>query len=275
MRRDRRARSGRTAGAAHPDGQRRAIDDVLPVRRDGAVAGVAGDGRPGRGAGGHLPLAHRDRGLPVAHRHLLRRRAGRALRAGLHPRAGRRRGPVVPHRGRRGNRGAGPGRRWRARRRGRPDDSRSRRTCLGRREQPSTTSVPAVDTPPTARCPSCPRRIIKEYAHHGYRCSHPHHPAHLHRRREGRRGLRRHARRPAGRPRRPAPGPARPADQGRCAAPVRQRLHQRRGRALPRLAGREARRRRQRDDPARRRRWRVRVRGAARRPRRPRRAQRG
>ncbi len=45
-----------------------------------------GDGRQRRGAGGHLPLAHRHRGLPVAHRHLLRVRAGRPLRAGLDPR---------------------------------------------------------------------------------------------------------------------------------------------------------------------------------------------
>ena len=54
------------------------------------------------------------------------------------------------------------------------------------------------------------------------------------------------------------PGPARAAGRGRRAAPLRQRLRQRRGRPLPRRAGHPARRRRHRDDPARRRRRRRR-----------------
>ena len=40
-----------------------------------------------RGAGRRLPLAHRHRGLPEPHRHRPGQRAGRALRAGQHPRA--------------------------------------------------------------------------------------------------------------------------------------------------------------------------------------------
>ena len=57
-----------------------------------STCGAARHGRPRRGAGGHLPLAHRDRGLPVAHstsRYVRPEPATRALRAGLHPRAGR------------------------------------------------------------------------------------------------------------------------------------------------------------------------------------------
>ena len=38
---------------------------------DGAAQGVAGDGRGRRGARRHLPLAHRHRGLPEPHRHLV------------------------------------------------------------------------------------------------------------------------------------------------------------------------------------------------------------
>ena len=41
-----------------------------------------------------LPLAHRDRGLPVAHRHLLRLRARRPLRARVHRECGNDDGPV-------------------------------------------------------------------------------------------------------------------------------------------------------------------------------------
>ena len=40
--------------------------DVLRVRLHRAARALQGDGRPRRGAGGGLPLAHRDRGLPVA-----------------------------------------------------------------------------------------------------------------------------------------------------------------------------------------------------------------
>ena len=95
----------RPARAVHPHGQRRPLAHVLRVRLDGPAAALPRDGRPRRGAGGHLPLAHRHRGVPVAHRHLLRLRAERPLRAGVDPGAGTRRArraPLVPHRGRRG-----------------------------------------------------------------------------------------------------------------------------------------------------------------------------
>jgi len=55
---------------------------------------------------------NRDRGVPVPHRHLLRQRARRALRPGLHRRHRRPRRvpvPLVPHRGRRGHGGGRPG----------------------------------------------------------------------------------------------------------------------------------------------------------------------
>src|SRR3712207_9469858 len=49
-------------------------------RSRGPSAAVPGDGRPGRGAGGDLPLAHRHRGPALADRHQLRLGAERALR---------------------------------------------------------------------------------------------------------------------------------------------------------------------------------------------------
>src|SRR5260370_281330 len=70
--RDRRGAGGqgppRAAGA---DDERGAVADLLPVRLGRATPVVAGDGRSGRGAGRHLPLTHRDRGVPVADRYLL------------------------------------------------------------------------------------------------------------------------------------------------------------------------------------------------------------
>ncbi len=69
-----------------------------------------------RGAGGGLPLAHRDGGLPVPHRHRPGHGAERALRAGLHTRARESDGPgrvpvlsgswtAIRDRGGRGDRG--------------------------------------------------------------------------------------------------------------------------------------------------------------------------
>ena len=101
----RRAGGLRPTGTVHRDAQRRAVADLLPVRLRRATEGVAGDGRRRRGAGRHLPLAHRHRGLPEPHRHLLRVRAGRALRADLHPRPRRARAAQLPHRRRRRHRG--------------------------------------------------------------------------------------------------------------------------------------------------------------------------
>ena len=76
----------RPSDPVRPDGQRGALADLLRVRLGRSAPALQGDGGQRRGAGGHLPLAHRDRGLPVAHRHLLCLRAERPLRAGLHPR---------------------------------------------------------------------------------------------------------------------------------------------------------------------------------------------
>ena len=48
---------------------RGALHVCLRVRLRRPAAALPGHGLPRRGAGGDLPLAHRDRGLPVAHRH--------------------------------------------------------------------------------------------------------------------------------------------------------------------------------------------------------------
>src|SRR5439155_2533714 len=109
--RDRRGRDRfGPAGPARTDGQRGALPDVLPVRLDRAVAGVDADGRPRRGTDRHLPLAHRDRGIPVADRRGHRRLPGLALPAGVDPRPGNRGDPLVPHRGPEGDRGTGTNR---------------------------------------------------------------------------------------------------------------------------------------------------------------------
>ena len=68
VRRHRRPRRLGPPRALRPDGQRRSVADVLRVRLDGPAAPVPRHGRPRRGARRHLPLAHGDRGLPVAHR---------------------------------------------------------------------------------------------------------------------------------------------------------------------------------------------------------------
>ena len=86
----------RPARAVHPDAERRALADLLRVRLGRPAAALPRDGRPRRGAGRRLPLAHGDRGLPLADRHLLRLRAGGALRAGLDPRAPESTAPRVP-----------------------------------------------------------------------------------------------------------------------------------------------------------------------------------
>ncbi|CAA9309269.1 MAG: CysO-cysteine peptidase, partial [uncultured Friedmanniella sp.] len=82
-------RGDRRAGrVGHPDAvrahdERGPVADLLPVRPHRAAPALPGDGRRGRGDRRGLPLPHRDRGLPVAHRHRLRRRAAGALRPGL------------------------------------------------------------------------------------------------------------------------------------------------------------------------------------------------
>ncbi|CAA9212274.1 MAG: CysO-cysteine peptidase, partial [uncultured Blastococcus sp.] len=113
LRRRRRTRGQRPSRTVHPDAQRRPLADLLRVRLRRPAAALPGDGRPGRGAGGDLPLPHGHRGPSLAHRRQLRLRAERALRAGLHPgarqphRPGRRRGgvPQLPHRRRPDHRG--------------------------------------------------------------------------------------------------------------------------------------------------------------------------
>ena len=59
--------------ALHPDAERRPLAHVLRVRLGRPAQALPRDGRPRRGAGGHLPLAHRHRGLPLPHRHLATR----------------------------------------------------------------------------------------------------------------------------------------------------------------------------------------------------------
>ncbi len=85
----RRRRQGRPGHPGDRHGERRAVADVLPLRRAGAAAGLAQHGRRRRGAVRDLPLAHRDRGPPLAHRHRAGRRARRALPAGVDPRPSR------------------------------------------------------------------------------------------------------------------------------------------------------------------------------------------
>ncbi|CAA9384301.1 MAG: Sulfur/cysteine carrier protein CysO, partial [uncultured Nocardioidaceae bacterium] len=78
----------------------------------------------------------------------------------------------------------------------------------------------------------------------------PDHPAHAHRRQQDRRGQRRHAGRAHRRPRQPALGPEEPPrHRGGQAAPLRQRLRQRRGRALHRRPGHPGQGRRLGDHP--------------------------
>ncbi|CAA9239311.1 MAG: Sulfur/cysteine carrier protein CysO, partial [uncultured Blastococcus sp.] len=84
----------------------------------------------------------------------------------------------------------------------------------------------------------------------GHRGPDPHHPAHPHRRQQDRRGQRRHARHARRRPRDQAPGAEEPPHhRGGQAAPLRQRLRQRRGRAVHRRAGHPGQGRRLGDDP--------------------------
>ena len=63
LRRRRRPGGQRPPRAFRAHGERRSVTDLLRVRLDGPAAALPRDGRPRRGAGGHLPLAHRDRGL--------------------------------------------------------------------------------------------------------------------------------------------------------------------------------------------------------------------
>ena len=66
----------RPARAVHPHGQRRAARPrSTSSTRGDLLRALPRAGRPRRGDRGHLPLAHRDRGVPVAHRHRLRLRA--------------------------------------------------------------------------------------------------------------------------------------------------------------------------------------------------------
>ena len=186
-----------------------------------------------------LPLAHGDRGVPVAHRHLATPRSRTPTTCSSRPARPAptgRRVPVVPDRGRRGHRGRSSGRR------GVGPERAPALIATSRRSHPGTRTS----------------RRIRGDPHHGRRGPHPDDPAQLHRRRQGRRGagatLDDADRRPGGAP----PRAARAARRGRRAAPVRQRLPQRRGRALPRRPGDAAGRRRHGDDPARRRgRWRA------------------
>src|SRR5205823_4521855 len=71
-----------------------------------------GNGGARRGTGRHLPLAQRDRGVPLAHRHLAGRRAGCALRTRFDARPGHGGVPLLPDPRRRGDRGGDPGGRF-------------------------------------------------------------------------------------------------------------------------------------------------------------------
>ena len=73
MRDHRRPGGLRPSGTACGDDQRGTLADVLPLRFGRTAEGVAADGRRRRGARRHLPLAHRDRGVPEPHRRLATR----------------------------------------------------------------------------------------------------------------------------------------------------------------------------------------------------------
>ena len=112
VRRRRRPGGSRPARAVHPDAQRGPVADVLRVRLGGPAAALPRHGRPRRGAGGRLPLAHRDRGLPVAHRRLATPPSRARTTCWSRPaEPDDRRVPLVPDRRRRGHRGRGRRRR--------------------------------------------------------------------------------------------------------------------------------------------------------------------
>ncbi len=203
------------------------------------LAALQGHGRPRRGAGGDLPLAHRHRGLPVPHRHVLAQRAGCPLRPGVHPRPRHDRVPVLPDHRRCGHRGT---------------VEVVQSYMFGHSRPRSSTTVRRPRRAGRTRPHSQPTIAIspEEQAFHGYRRPHSDHPAQLHRRREGRRGAGDTLGALIDRPRRPAPGhQGAPGHRGRRPAPLRQRLRQRRGRPLHRRAGHQGQGRRLGDDPAR------------------------
>src|SRR4051794_1180779 len=101
--------------------------------------------------------------------------------------------------------------------------------------------------PATPDIPEAPRRT----ARHGHRGPDPDHPAHPHRRQQDRRGQWGHARRARRRPGHQAPGAEEPPGHRRGeAAPVRQRVRQRRGRPVHRRAGHRSQGRRLGHHPA-------------------------
>ena len=168
---------------------------------------------PRRGAGDRLPLPHRDRGLPVAHRHQLRLRAERALRAGVHPRPGRRTSSAPTA----SSTASSPKSRSRSSRRSAEAAMADRRSaplhraarrprsassgcCSATASSKSSTTVAdhtrsrddfsrarryspanALAAAPTTAVTK-PKPTFRSPRHHGHRREDPHHPAHLHRR---------------------------------------------------------------------------------------------
>ena len=142
----------------------------------------------------------------------LRVRAGRPLRARVHPGPRPGRGPLLPDRGRRGHRGRSPGR---ARVGPGGQHILSRRpTRCDRQPRPTRGDTAPWPSRSASRPSSVPYTGGEKSVD----------------------GSGRHPRRAVQRPGQPAPRAARAPGRGRAAAPLRQRLPQRRGRAVPRRA---------------------------------------